>query len=400
VVFPVAIILTAWLAGVGPGLFATAAAVLLGAYFLVPPFHSMRIDNLSDAIGLLLFAAAGVLVCLAVRALHLTLAGEQRGRSDAESALRRTSQLEGLATALSKAQTPAEVTNACLSELLTAVGADAAALALVDDSGSQLNIVGALGYHDPDVASRSHAPMVVKTVLTEAVRRHTPLMFLSQADRCIEFPDLLLDPVLAEGEGGIVLPLLTSGRAIGAIGLSFHNAHSPGSDEQDFLTGAMRRTALAFDRAQQYERAERARADAEAFRERADLELRERQKAEEALRESEARYRALAARTNRLYTLSAGLSEAITLDAVAKVIVWHGKVVAGASAASVDLLVDGPQFETLYAETYPPQIAEASRRFPAESGLCATAVIESRRAVYIGSFAECNSATVQRCGVR
>jgi signal transduction histidine kinase/CheY-like chemotaxis protein len=366
----------------------TLTLVLISDDFFVEPLKSMRIQNPAEAIGLLLLAAAGLLVCFAMRSLHRKRVQEQRGRIEAEGALRRTSQLEALATALSKARTTADVTDACLSELLAAVGAAAGAVALVDDDGGHLNIVGALGYTDPDVAACSRVPITARTLLTEAVRSHSHLIFLSQADRGLEFPALAIDPVLAEGQGGIVLPLLIPGRAIGAVAFCFQHPHSAGSDEQEFLTGAIRRTALAFDRAQQYERAERARADAEALRERADLELRERQKAEEALRESEARYRALAARTNRLYTLSAGLSEAITLDAVAKAIVSHGKVVAGASAASVELLIDGSQFETLYAETYPPQVIEASRRFPAEPGLCATAVVETRRAVYIGSFAE------------
>src|SRR4051812_8399341 len=62
-VAPLAVVLTAWLAGVGPGILATAVAVLAGDYYLVPPFRSMRVDNVSDAIGLLLFAAAGVVMC-------------------------------------------------------------------------------------------------------------------------------------------------------------------------------------------------------------------------------------------------------------------------------------------------------------------------------------------------
>ena len=92
------------------------------------------------------------------------------------------------------------------------------------------------------------------------------------------------------------------------------------------------------------------------YRTQADIDIRERQKAEDALRESEVRYRALAARTTRLYTLSAGLSEAVTVDAVAKVIVRQGKVVAGAAAGSVMLLVDGEQFETMYSEDYPREL--------------------------------------------
>ena len=108
---------------------------------------------------------------------------------------------------------------------------------------------------------------------------------------------------------------------------------------------------------------------------------------EEALRESEVQYRSLAARTTRLYTLSAGLSEAVSLEAIARVIVRQGKPVAGASSGLVALLVDG-QFETLYAEDNPPQVGPAGRWFPAESGLCCTAAVESGAAVYVGSFGE------------
>src|SRR6185503_11659078 len=99
------------------------------------------------------------------------------------------------------------------------------------------------------------------------------------------------------------------------------------------------------------------------------------------------KYRALAARTTRLYELSAALSEAITLDAVAKVIVRHGKAVVGASAGSVAMMVDGGrQFETLYAEEYARQVVEAWHRFPADPGLCATAAAETREPVYVDSL--------------
>jgi signal transduction histidine kinase len=86
--------------------------------------------------------------------------------------------------------------------------------------------------------------------------------------------------------------------------------------------------------------------------------------------------------------LSAGLSESVTLDAVTQVIVRQGKVVVGASAGSVTLLNDDAQFETLYAEEYPRELAEAQYRFPAEPGFCATAAVDTRRPVFIGSFAD------------
>ena len=134
--------------------------------------------------------------------------------------------------------------------------------------------------------------------------------------------------------------------------------------------------------------AESARTELETYRSQAETEIRERLRAQKALRESELRYRALAARTTRLYTLSAALSEAVTLDAVAKAVVREGKVVAGASAGSVTLLRDGAQFDTLYAEDYARQPVEAWHRFPAEPGFCATAAVDTQRPVFIASFAE------------
>jgi GAF domain-containing protein len=87
--------------------------------------------------------------------------------------------------------------------------------------------------------------------------------------------------------------------------------------------------------------------------------------------------------------LSAGLSEAVTLDAVAKVTVRHGKVVAGASASTVALLVEGgTQFATLGGEEPDAFAIDSPRVFPAEQGLCATAAVETRRPIFVGSFAE------------
>jgi len=344
-------------------------------------------SNLYNPAGLLLFAVLALVVCLVMRRLFVALIGERRRRGDAEAALRRSAQLEALATALSKAQTSAEVTHAAITELLHATAAQAGAIAIVTDDEAQLIGVEALGYADVERANRYRVSLTDGTVLAEAVRRRAPLAIGSREEWAACVPDLVVDPVLAEGEGAVALPLLVSGRIIGTVAICFPRTFTPDSQEQPFLVAAAKRIAPAVDRAKVYERAEQARADAEAFRARADRELRERQKAEEALRQSEARYRTLAARTTRLYTLSAGLSEAVTLDAVAKAIVRHGKVVAGASVGSV-LLVDGPQFETLYADEYPTQMAEAWHRFDAEPGLCTTEAVASRAPIYIGSFAE------------
>jgi PAS domain S-box-containing protein len=61
--FP-AIIIVAVLAGLGPGLLATALTALAADYLILPPFGSLSIAKTSDAIALALFATMGVLISL------------------------------------------------------------------------------------------------------------------------------------------------------------------------------------------------------------------------------------------------------------------------------------------------------------------------------------------------
>ena len=337
-------------------------------------------------IGVWLPVLAGLVVCLATLWLRRTLVFERRARRDAESSLERTRQLEALATALLKGYTSLEITEAALAELLPATGASTGAIALVSEGDTDLAVLDTLGFDDV-AANPPSVPLAWQTLLTDAWRRNEPVLWSSNSDRHRSFPHLAVDPLFDGSEAGMVWPLAIPGRALGVVALGFPRSHPSPADERWFLECAAERIARSLDRAARSEQAERARADAEAYRERADLELRERQRIEEALRESEVQYRALAARTNRLYTLSAGLSQAVSLEAIAGVIVRQGKPVAGASSGLVALFVDG-EFETLYAEDNPPQVGPVGRRFPAESGLCCTAAVKRGGGVYVGSFAD------------
>ena len=336
--------------------------------------------------GVWLVVLAGLLAGLATLWLRRTLVFERRARRAAESSLKRTGQLESLVTALLKGYTSLEISDAALSELLPATGASTAAMALANDDDTELTVVHTLGFADI-VANPPSVPLAWQTLLTDAWRRQEPVLWASKSDRHRSLAHLAVDPLFDGSEAGIVWPLAAPGRVFGVVALGFSRSHTSRVEERCFLESAAQRIAHALDRAGRSEQVERARADAEAYRERADLELRERQRIEEALRESEVQYRALAARTNRLYTLSAGLSQSVSLEAIARVIVRQGKPVAGASSGLVALFVDG-QFETLYAEDNPPQIGPVGRRFPAESGLCCTAAVERGGGVYVGSFAE------------
>jgi signal transduction histidine kinase len=178
-------------------------------------------------------------------------------------------------------------------------------------------------------------------------------------------------------------------RVVALVQLNFRARRALSAADQEFANTLCSRAAQTLDRTWRHEAADRARFDAESLRARADSELIERQRTEQALRASETRYRALATRTTRLHALTAGLSEAATVQAVARVIVQQARAVVGAGAGELSLLVDnGRQFERLYAEGFSDG-SELPVRSALEPGLCSTEAVHGRAPVFIGSFAEC-----------
>ncbi|HEX4566043.1 MAG TPA: GAF domain-containing protein, partial [Vicinamibacterales bacterium] len=302
--------------------------------------------------------------------------------------MKHTTHLSELGGALTRAQTEADVIQAGLGELLHALDATAGALIVLDTEG-KASLARSVGYDPPPAPPEGALQPGVRTPIAESMRRQALITIESREASASEYPRTTPGDFLSAYEAAAIVPLVVGHRTIGAIALSFAQGRSFEEGELTLMSTAGRQVAQALERSRGYERAESARAAGEAFRVRADAELKERQRAEEALRESEGKYRALATRSARLYELSAALSEAITLDAVAKVIVHHGRAVVGASAGSVTMISEaGREFETLYAEQYTRQVVEAWHRFAAEPGLCATAAAVRREPVFVATLGE------------
>jgi signal transduction histidine kinase len=114
----------------------------------------------------------------------------------------------------------------------------------------------------------------------------------------------------------------------------------------------------------------------------------QRQKTEQALRSSEMRYRALASRTTRLHDLTAALSEAVTVDAVAHAVVRQGGVVVGATSGSVALLVENASAFAVLRQEEHGRALQDYPRLPAEPGLCETDAVQGAAPLFIASWAE------------
>jgi PAS domain S-box-containing protein len=86
ITFYPAVIITALLAGFGPGLLATVTAALLAAYWILPPQGQLAVSSFPDAVGLAIFSFNGVLI--SVMAKIYRCARERAADYAAELALR------------------------------------------------------------------------------------------------------------------------------------------------------------------------------------------------------------------------------------------------------------------------------------------------------------------------
>jgi len=379
-----AVALSAWYGGLGPGLFALAQAALAAEVLLIGPGPIVRPISGAQAAALAGFVGGWLAFCVIT---GLRVRGTRRDRERrlaAEAASAHAGRLVQLTGALAQARTPRAAIEAALQESLHALHADAGALLLVSRDGALAEVARQVGYPD------GHAPATLalsaKSPIADAVDRGEPVVFESRAARAADYPGAAADWSKDPFEASISVPLLIGCRVVAVVQLDFHSPGVLTPDDRAYLAALAHAGAQALDRTWQLEVAERGRSAAETLRADADRELAERTSVEHALRASETRYRALAARTSRLHALSAALSEAVTMEAVARAVITHGRVVVGATAGEVLLLVeDGTQLETLYAEAN-GRSDPAPARAPVEEGLCAAAAVKTALPVFIRSL--------------
>ena len=67
--FP-AVVVSAYYAGLRPGLLATLLGAMAGTFFLTDPLYSFRIAHLNDGVGMTLFVLIGVVISVLNESLH------------------------------------------------------------------------------------------------------------------------------------------------------------------------------------------------------------------------------------------------------------------------------------------------------------------------------------------
>ncbi|HEY7250880.1 MAG TPA: DUF4118 domain-containing protein, partial [Methylomirabilota bacterium] len=68
--FHLAVLLAAWVGGLGPGLLATGICVVVTTYLWMPPVHSMLIDSVADRLAILTFVGFGAAISVLSELFH------------------------------------------------------------------------------------------------------------------------------------------------------------------------------------------------------------------------------------------------------------------------------------------------------------------------------------------
>jgi K+-sensing histidine kinase KdpD len=376
-----AIALSVWHGGRGPGLLALLLSALVVDLLIVGPGVILGFGSPLEILVFAAFLTGGLIVCVIGARGYRERQRERDSSLNAHLAAAQADRSAQLAVALSQARTPGAAIEAALQEPLHALGADAAAMFLVSSDHSQADVARAIAY-GPGAAPLPIS-LLDKTPAGDAVGRGAAVLVESAAARGQEYGS---SPAATRYAATAAIPLLIGSRAVAVAQFDFEAPRSFSESDREYLDAFAIRAAAALDRTWQYEYALRARAEAETQRARADQEIAERQNIEVALRASEARGRALAARTSRLHGLTAALSESVTLNAVARAVVQQGRVAVGATSGEVTLLGGDRQvFHTLYAEGGDIISTDESAL---DSGSCAADAVQTGRAVYISSFEE------------
>jgi signal transduction histidine kinase len=338
------------------------------------------LPHLADPANLFLHAAyvvAWVLFCVASARAYQRALDDRHRAIEAQSGATQSDRIAQLTGALAQARAPSAAIEAALQEPLHALHADAGLVMLIG-RGTSADVVRTVGYRTEEREGRT-APAGTKTPAADAINRGAPVLIESLAAWKSEYAHLPRGPF----EALAAVPLLIGSRVFAVVQLEFRGPRRFSKTDREYLDALGRTAAQALDRTWEYEGALSARAEADELRLRAEKELVERLNVERALRASEARYRTLVARTTRLHDLAAALSEAASLQAVARAVVQHGKNVLGAASGEVELLVDeGTAFETVFSDAR----GLTSEREPVAPGLCATEAVRTRQPVFVTSF--------------
>jgi len=180
----------------------------------------------------------------------------ERSRALAAQAADRTERLQAITAALSQALTPAQAAEVVVDQGSRALGAQAAAMFLLSDDGTTLELVESHGYAEPSIEQLRRIPLAGTTGIANAVKLRQSIVHRSVDGRAasdLRPPNGQTADALQD-EANTAISLFTGGRPIGALGFIFPESKMIPATDHVFMALLAHHCAEALERARQYER--------------------------------------------------------------------------------------------------------------------------------------------------
>ena len=178
---------------------------------------------------------------------------EHEARLQAEISGRRTRRLQALTAAFAGALTPAEVAATLLDETFEAVGAAAAALAVLDDEARELNVVHSRDFPEELLGPEGTVSLTAAGPAASAVRLQEASYFESGDALLAEHPELLGLLPEPDSRSYAFLPVAAGAAPLGVAVFAWSQPGRLVDDERAFLEAVVAQCGLALDRARRYE---------------------------------------------------------------------------------------------------------------------------------------------------
>jgi anti-sigma regulatory factor (Ser/Thr protein kinase)/GAF domain-containing protein len=165
---------------------------------------------------------------------------------------RRSERLQALTAGLSSALTSADVAAIFIEEVIDSIGADAAALSIVDDDTGQMHPVAWRGIPDELIEERG-VSLAADRPGARALRRRRPAYYDNVEQLAADFPQSRERAAESGMQTFAYLPLWAAGSALGLAVLGWVEPSSLVRGDRAFLEAVAGQCALALDRARRYE---------------------------------------------------------------------------------------------------------------------------------------------------
>jgi signal transduction histidine kinase len=286
---------------------------------------------------------------------------EQQARQAAEQTAERIVALQSITAAFAKTTTLAEVAKVVVERCVDILGAQGGVIALLDESGNNLETLDYVGYPPAMAESWRRYPISSEAPLPDAVRSGEPVFVESEEMFATRYPNLMATQRPVTYPALIGLPLALEGRMLGGVGLSFDQPQSFSPEEQAFILALVQQCAQAVERARLFEAEQQSRQAAEITAERLAM----------------------------LQAVTARLAQAMTPAEVVQTVFMYGLSAMDASGitfASLNRTRD--EFEIIKSVGYPAEVMASWQRFPVKPGTPMADAVQLGEPLYLESRAE------------